>query len=48
MTLGGWIVMLVSVGAVVTLFVWCIYKVLSTPEDPARLHGFEGDLPDRD
>ena len=28
MTTGGWINMLLSVGAVTTLFVWCLYKVL--------------------
>jgi len=48
MTLDGWIVMLLSVGAVVILFSWCIYKVLTTPEDVDRMHGFEGDLPDRE
>lgn len=41
MTIGGWIVMLVSVGAVVTLFAWCIYRVLTLPEKSDRLHGFE-------
>jgi hypothetical protein len=48
MTLGGWIVMVASVGAVVSLFLWCVYKVLTTPEDADRMHGFEGDFPDRE
>lgn len=46
MTIGGWIVMLVSVSAVVTLFGWCIYKVLTLPEEPERMHGFEVKPPD--
>lgn len=29
MTTGGWINMLLSVGSVTILFVWCLYKVLS-------------------
>ncbi len=29
MTLGGWIVMIISVGTVSTLFAWCIYQVLT-------------------
>lgn len=46
MTTYGWLVMLVSVGAVAALFVWCIYKVLSSPIDPEGLHGFEDETPD--
>jgi len=34
MTTGGWINMLVSVGAVTVLFIWCLYKVLAhNPEE---------------
>ena len=29
MTTGGWITMILSVGAVVSLFIWCIYRVLT-------------------
>jgi hypothetical protein len=32
MTIDGWITMLLSIGAVTSLFGWCIYKVLTTPE----------------
>ncbi len=46
MTLGGWIIMLISVGSVTTLFTWCIYKVLSTPEEKEKIHGFEIEPPD--
>lgn len=38
MTLGGWIVMTLSVGGVTGLLLWCIYKVLSTPGSESRLH----------
>ena len=29
MTPGGWITMILSVGSVTCLFLWCLYKVLS-------------------
>jgi len=29
MTLGGWIIMLGSVGFVTLLFLWCLYRVLN-------------------
>ncbi len=38
MTLGGWIVMALSVGGVTSLLGWCIYKVLSTPGAEKHLH----------
>ena len=38
--------MLVSVGAVTTLFTWCIYKVMSTPGESEHMHGFETETPD--
>jgi len=38
MTLSGWVVMIVSVGAVTGLLAWCIYRVLKEPEAPERLH----------
>lgn len=37
-TLGGWIIMLTSVGFVTGLMSWCIYKVLTTPEATERVH----------
>lgn len=46
MTLGGWIIMISSVGSVSILFVWCVVKVLTTPEDDEKLHGFEIETPD--
>ncbi len=30
MTTGGWITMCVSMGAFASLFVWCMYKVISS------------------
>ena len=38
MTLGGWIIMIGSVGFVVSLFFWCIYKVITTPGSTKHLH----------
>ncbi len=46
MTLGGWIIMFVSVGSVTCLFTWCIHKVLTTPEEEEKIHGFEIETPD--
>jgi hypothetical protein len=39
MTIGGWITMLLSVGFVVVLFLWCIIKVLTAkPEGVSMAH----------
>ncbi|HEY5551538.1 MAG TPA: hypothetical protein VIK52_06605 [Opitutaceae bacterium] len=39
MTTGGWITMLLSVGFVVVLFLWCIIKVLTAkPDDASMAH----------
>lgn len=38
MTLGGWIIMLCSVGGVTGLLSWCIYKVVATPGSSEHLH----------
>ena len=38
MSAGGWIIMILSVGFVTVLFVWCIYKVLTTPDASQHLH----------
>jgi len=46
MTAGGWIIMFLSVGAVVSLFVWCIYRVLFCAP-PEHLHGID-DIDTRD
>jgi hypothetical protein len=46
MTPGGWIIMLVSVGSVTALFLWCIWKVLTTPGESDHVHGFEIETPD--
>jgi len=46
MTAGGWIVMLVSVGTVMVAFAWCLWKVLTTPEETEKVHGFEFETPD--
>jgi len=46
MTPGGWFVMLVSVGSVTALFIWCIWKVVTTPDESEKLHGFSFETPD--
>jgi len=38
MTPGGWVVMILSVGAVTGLLAWCIYKVVTTPGSTEHLH----------
>ncbi len=48
MTIGGWIIMLVSTLSVTFLFVWCIRKVLATGEEDGEVHGFEIETPDQD
>ena len=48
MTFGGWIIMLISVGIVCSLFFWCMAKVLRTPEDADHMHGILDETPDHD
>lgn len=31
MTIGGWICMLLAIGVVSGLFIWCCFKVLTAP-----------------
>jgi len=48
MTLGGWITMILSVGFVISLFSWCIYRVLTSPGPVEEsLHGLD-DIDTRD
>jgi hypothetical protein len=48
MTTAGWLIMILSVGSVSTLLTWCIFKVMTTPEETDRVHGFEQETPDAD
>jgi len=48
MTTTGLLVMLISVGTVIFLFGWCIYKVLTTPNEVEKIHGVEFMTPDMD
>jgi hypothetical protein len=48
MTTSGLIVMLLSVSTVVSLFSWCIWKVLTTPQETEKVHGVEFHTPDMD
>lgn len=38
MTLGGWLIMVVSVGGMTLLLGWSIYKVVATPGSTEHLH----------
>ena len=33
--------MFISIGTVVALFTWCIYKVIKFPGEKKHMHGFE-------
>lgn len=46
MTTAGWFILVISVGGVLALFLWCAWKVLSTPEETKHVHGFESSPPD--
>jgi hypothetical protein len=41
MTWGGWLTMILSVGFVSILFVWCVWKVLFSVQDEGHIHGME-------
>ena len=46
MTLSGWMILLLSVGSVSLLLAWCVFKVLTIPEETEHMHGFEQETPD--
>ena len=46
MTTSGLLVMLLSVGTVTVLFGWCVFKVLTTPNETEKVHGVEFQMPD--
>lgn len=46
MTQAGILVMLFSVSTVTLLFSWCIWKVLSTPDEAGKIHSLEFETPD--
>jgi hypothetical protein len=46
MTTSGLLVMLLSVGTVTVLFGWCVFKVLTTPNETEKVHGVEFETPD--
>ncbi|MCX7712724.1 MAG: hypothetical protein N2035_03525 [Chthoniobacterales bacterium] len=47
MTPAGWFVMILSVGSVTAIFLWCLWLVLKTPEEFKHVHGFEQEIPDQ-
>lgn len=46
MTTLGWLIMIISVGTVTALLAWCVYKVLTIPDETEHIHGFEQETPD--
>jgi len=48
MTTAGWLIMILSVGTVCALFAWCVYKIVTTPNETRHIHGFEQETPDVD
>ncbi len=46
MTIGGWIIMIISTSSVTLLFLWCMWMVLTIPEESEKIHGFEFETPD--
>ena len=48
MTTSGWLVMLLSVGAVSCLFAVCLYLVFRSANRAERLHGLDSETPDVD
>lgn len=46
MTIGGWIIMILSIGFVTGLFGWCIWRVLRE-SSPQKLHA-PADIDTRD
>ncbi len=46
MTTAGWLIMILSVSSVSALLAWCIFKVVTTPEETEHIHGFEQETPD--
>ena len=38
MTIGGWVMMIISVGFVLCLTTFCFYRVLFTPKSTAHMH----------
>jgi len=48
MTPGGWIVLVVSVGTVLSLFAWCMTKVMATPDETDHMRGITDHTPDEE
>ena len=47
MTVVGWIIMIVSVLGMTSLFCWCIFKVLTLPGASGHIHS-QSDIDPRD
>ena len=45
MTLGGWIILTLSVGGTTAFFIWCLHRVLAIPGETEHIHGFGSEQP---
>lgn len=48
MTPSGWLTLILSVGCTNLVFLWCICKILRTPKETEKLHGFDSHTPDEE
>jgi hypothetical protein len=40
MTWGGLLIMVLSVGGTTGFFAWCVLRILRTPDETRKMHGF--------
>jgi len=40
MTWGGILIMVLSVGGTTGFFAWCVLRILRTPDETRKMHGF--------
>jgi hypothetical protein len=38
MTLGGWIIMVIAVGGMTALLLWCVSRVIRAPQSTEHMH----------
>ena len=48
MTTGGWILLILSIGTVLWLFFFCLYRLLRRPNKIDHIHGTIAHTPDMD
>lgn len=47
MTIWGLVIMILSVGGTTGWLAWCIYRVVTTPDETKKIHGFDTHTPDQ-